>query len=561
MPSLTGAWTRWLAAAVAIGAVGAVGMVVLSRGSEPVPEYAVALSGGPGAQAVDASTVSCPASGVAGTADALPAAAGGGRMSLTSNQVVPYRVAITSAAAPAGGAVALDLAFTRSVKTEADRSPGFDAEAAVICAFVIDDGSAGSASVQLADVASPAAGPTFPARLQVLGLPADGTVTAELWVVTPPLLTPRVGAVVGAIVEARVLGDAPSDITIDASSVATEVGVDSKAGSGPAQLDVSDGGRPVPLGAVVPYRVGVTARDAGVPVTDIVLDATLVGAGVFALPAESAAVCLLDAAKTAATCTVATVEAGTRVELELPVQLAANAPYDATGDNVCTEDGQDLCLTVGLRTVEGRDPESPAVSEASDVDPPKLLSVKRTIADGRPGLHIGDAVTFRYIVSGIPPLPALTRIELIDPGCEPTVVGGDANRNRALDPGEAWEYKCILSAIEGRLDPVRVAARSADGTVYRAVDTDVPRVIAPKLTVVARPAAGAVSVSVRNSGDDPLTKLSVTCGTTARPPEPPPAELAIGAVAPFTCPAGTARVTALALDSLGAPVGATGNVT
>jgi hypothetical protein len=66
-------------------------------------------------------------------------------------------------------------------------------------------------------------------------------------------------------------------------------------------------------------------------------------------------------------------------------------------------------------------------------------------------------------------------------------------------------------------------------------------------------------VSVRNSGDDPLTKIGVACGTS-RPPEAAPAQLEIGASADFTCPAGTRRVTALAVDSLGKPVSGTGNV-
>jgi hypothetical protein len=557
--SLTGTWTRWLAAVVAIAAVGAVAMVVRSRGSEPTPQYEIAMSGGPGAEMIDASTVSCPTAGVGGAASALPSAGGVGRMNLTSNQVIPYRVAITSVEAPDNGAVTLDLAFTRSVETASDRSPGFDAEAAVICAFIVDEGAAGTASVELAERPASPRETTFPAALEVRGLPPNGTVTAEVWVVTPSLLTPRVGAVVGSIVAARTLGDAPSEIALAAPAVATEVGVDANAAQGPAQLDVSDGGRPVARGAAVPYRVGITARDAGVPVTDVVLEAKLQGKGAFALPPEVAPLCVVDAAKTTATCTIKTIEAGARVELQLPVLVAADAGFEATGEDVCTENGQDLCLSVDLLTVEGRDPESAVVSEASDVDPPQFLTVRRTIKDGRTALHIGDPVTFQYLVSAMPQVPALTKVELIDPGCEPTIVGGDANRNRALDPGEVWEYKCILSSIEGRLDPVQVVARTADGTVHRGVDPNVPRVIDPELTIVARPASGAVSVSVRNSGDDPLTRIGVACGT-ARPPEAVPARLDIGASADFTCPAGTRRVTALAVDSLGKPVAGAGNV-
>jgi hypothetical protein len=213
-----------------------------------------------------------------------------------------------------------------------------------------------------------------------------------------------------------------------------------------------------------------------------------------------------------------------------------------------------VCLTARLDLVDGRNPQSPAVSEASDVEPPSLLAVTRSIVGGRKGLHVGDDVTFTYVVAAAPELPApLTKLRLIDPGCEPQSTGGDANRNRALDPGEAWSYKCILTGIEGRLAPVRVVGRTADDETFQAFDMNVPPVIAPKLLISSARGDAGLDVTLRNTGDDTLTKVGLACDE-ARAPEAAPESLGIGATASFTCPATTKTITALAVDSLGAAV-------
>jgi uncharacterized repeat protein (TIGR01451 family) len=145
-----------------------------------------------------------------------------------------------------------------------------------------------------------------------------------------------------------------------------------------------------------------------------------------------------------------------------------------------------------------------------------LLSVVKN-AD-RSVSYPGDRVTYDYSVTN-PGEVSLSNLNISDDKCGPVnALGGDGNSNGKLDPGETWRYDCSASLSVDTTNVVQVIGTHPMGGTVDDTDTFSVDVINPQIEVnkTADPVtiyAGETvtyTYNVRNTGDDPLTNVSVS---------------------------------------------------
>ncbi len=136
----------------------------------------------------------------------------------------------------------------------------------------------------------------------------------------------------------------------------------------------------------------------------------------------------------------------------------------------------------------------------------------------RETVYVGDTVHYTYEVVNAGQYPILS-VAVSDDQCGPvTYVGGDSSGDNHLDPSEVWTYTCTDVLLVDTLNTGTAGGTDSLGNVLGDSDTAFVDVIDPaiQVTVSADPHmvysgdAVAWEVVVTNTGDDPLTDVTLT---------------------------------------------------
>jgi hypothetical protein len=215
-------------------------------------------------------------------------------------------------------------------------------------------------------------------------------------------------------------------------------------------------------------------------------------------------------------CDLGFVNPGEVITLEATVAVRDSAERRNTREEEgCAEQLFDICAqtVVSWKVSEDREAQS-SVEQPSDLPTAGGLMIAKFVDGLAPVAYDGQPVTFRYAVSAS--ATRYLQLEVTDDRC-PTVTldGGDGNRNAALDPGETWQYRCTVEAIdaEDAAGTSKVDALDADGRPATAVTRTQVTLIRPALQVqvggVPEDAAGR-RLEVTNVGDSNLSEPAVT---------------------------------------------------
>lgn len=142
-------------------------------------------------------------------------------------------------------------------------------------------------------------------------------------------------------------------------------------------------------------------------------------------------------------------------------------------------------------------------------------------------------VTYTFVAANTGQLP-LVNVKVDDPLCSvmPVINGvvnaGDVNGNSLLDPAEAWQFTCGLTIVGDTYNKATVTGETASGEKVSATDDATVKVIAPTVTitktanhkVVYRGETVKYTVTVRNTGNTPLTNVVVDDGMANCPLQP-----------------------------------------
>ena len=135
-------------------------------------------------------------------------------------------------------------------------------------------------------------------------------------------------------------------------------------------------------------------------------------------------------------------------------------PLDVGEAVTCTTTGTAAIgqyANVGTATGVG-----PAGQSVTDTDPSHYFGTVSAIdiekatngedADTAPGVFVpvGDAIDWTYVVTNPGNVPIKTLTVTDDQGVMPTFVGGDADGDTELDPGEAWTFEASSTAVAGQ---------------------------------------------------------------------------------------------------------------
>jgi len=136
----------------------------------------------------------------------------------------------------------------------------------------------------------------------------------------------------------------------------------------------------------------------------------------------------------------------------------------------------------------------------------------------RPIVHVGDTVTYTYVVTNAGDYP-LSTVNVADNVCSPVeYTSGDANGDGILDLAEAWIYVCSMPLNEDTTNTVAATAVDPFGFLLSDQDTVFVDVIYSGIEVLKTAAAHIVpegepavwTITVFNRGDAILSDVVVT---------------------------------------------------
>jgi uncharacterized repeat protein (TIGR01451 family) len=246
-----------------------------------------------------------------------------------------------------------------------------------------------------------------------------------------------------------------------------------------------------------------------------------------------------------------------------PPQPATLAPGDVltcTGTHTVTQADLSAGSVRNTATVNGTDPGGVIVSDttsaSSGVGPqppaPQIHIVKTpSVTILPPG---GGPVTYTYKVTN-PGTVAIMNVRVVDNRCSPvTFVGGDANANGALDPGETWTYTCTT-----RITATTTNTATATGSSNGSAASD-----RSSATVTVRPGPTPTPTPSPTASPSPSPTASPSPTNTPRPtvsPSRSPTPKPSGSVQPTATIPTPPLVTLPPTDSLPGLPGGTGNPT
>ncbi len=183
-------------------------------------------------------------------------------------------------------------------------------------------------------------------------------------------------------------------------------------------------------------------------------------------------------------------------------------------------------------------------------------------ADAAPGvlIPVGNPVTWTYAVTNPGNVPIKTLTVTDDQGVVPSFVGGDADSDTELDPGETWTYQATATAVAGQytnvatvdgFDVLEQPVTDTDPSNYFGFEADIAIAKTPDTATVDLGDPHTFSITVTNTGTADLTDVTVTDPVTPAC-ERVIGDLAAGASTSYTCD--VAEVLA-AIDNVAAVVG------
>ncbi len=124
-----------------------------------------------------------------------------------------------------------------------------------------------------------------------------------------------------------------------------------------------------------------------------------------------------------------------------------------------------LIPTPGLPMVTDDDPSN-HFGAAPVINIEKLTNGEDADTATGPILGVGDTATFTYLVTNPGNVPLSGIVVTDDQGLVPVFVGGDANGNNLLDPGETWTFTASTVVTAGQYTNIGTASgNSPDGRV------------------------------------------------------------------------------------------------
>ncbi len=203
--------------------------------------------------------------------------------------------------------------------------------------------------------------------------------------------------------------------------------------------------------------------------------------------------------------------------------LAAGADMTCTGTGTSAA-GQ--YANVGSASGVG-----PAGQAVSDTDPSHYFGTVSAIdiekstngqdADTAPGVlvPVGDPVTWTYAVTNPGNVPIKTLTVTDDQGVVPSFVGGDADSDTELDPGETWTYEAAATAVAGQytnvatvdgFDVLEEPVTDTDPSNYFGFDAEITIEKTPDQASVNLGDPHTFTITVTNTGTADLTDVTVT---------------------------------------------------
>ncbi|MEZ4863381.1 MAG: hypothetical protein R3C14_18835 [Caldilineaceae bacterium] len=206
----------------------------------------------------------------------------------------------------------------------------------------------------------------------------------------------------------------------------------------------------------------------------------------------------------------------------LPVRGVFTVTFQALIDKPLAQ-GVNRVRNVAIVTANDEEKQA-EVETPIDLDP--ILTIEKATngqdADTPTGplLHVGDPVTWTYVVRNTGPVTA-TNIVVTDniAGVTPHYVSGDLNNNGVLEGTEVWTYMATGMASAGQYANIgHVQGTGPDGDVATAQDPSYYFGIQPAI-VLSKSADQSVvpvgtrvtySYTVQNAGNTPLSNITVT---------------------------------------------------
>lgn len=134
-------------------------------------------------------------------------------------------------------------------------------------------------------------------------------------------------------------------------------------------------------------------------------------------------------------------------------------------------------------------------------------------------IYTGGSVTYTYTVTN-PGDDPLSSVSVSDNACAPVAYAGGDDGDSVLEVGETWTFTCTTALAADTINTAAAEGADSNGGTVSDADTESVNVINPSLSV-AKAASSALinsgdtvtyTITVANTGDDPLTNVSVDDG-------------------------------------------------
>jgi hypothetical protein len=144
---------------------------------------------------------------------------------------------------------------------------------------------------------------------------------------------------------------------------------------------------------------------------------------------------------------------------------SGNVSLLAGDDKTCTVVNTDIPIVVPSGLIGGSNMVVPLIGILKVPSPLALSSAS-------------SSVTYNYTVWNVGGRQALTDVSVVDDKCSPvTLLSGDLNSDKKLDPSESWKYRCTTTLLKTTTNTAIATGHSDDGLNQTAIATAVSTVV------------------------------------------------------------------------------------
>jgi hypothetical protein len=448
-------------------------------------------------------------------------------------QVVAFEFLVQAQdSAPLTGSLDFEVSWPKATQ----RTPGFDPDQQVVCAFVDHSDPSSSLKGTPRPTAKftrlPPTQDTIRASFALQGLARNDTAVVEVWLVATKDVPDTNGTLETRIDNAK--ADAGAKVDIQQGVVNYRMNFFDRQEDPNLTLNVDDS---QPTGRdrnkYVDYAITIanTARTAIAPAARLdafldkqtKLDPTHLqvtdteGSITSCAPTTNP-----DPALNGFTCNLGFVNPGETVKILARVSLLPGVETKWTKHTPGCTDLVDICgrFVLSYKQTAGSDPAQVRLEQPSDIPSDQPLTIAKLVPVA-PYAYPGQKVVFTYRVANGGQSGSYNQVRVTDTSCKDiTGPKADPNNNGKLDPGESWDFECTISQVasDATTSESRVEAITDDGKPVQASAITKITLISPKLAVAVTPqpdTPSARAVSVTAAGDAPITDIAITaqgCG-------------------------------------------------